>query len=295
MTGGLLVLLVVLFGYGLSLDGFGQAVQFVFTPDWSQLTATNCLEALGLALMTLSVGQGILLTYGSYAQSRDNLVRMAWMVAGMVLGVAVLASLMIFPVVFTFGLEPQQGEGLVFATLPMLFGKLAGGNLLAIAFFVLFVFTALTSAVALLEVVVANAIDLFGWSRRKAVWILGGAIFAAGIPSAFGDSTVLFGAWAQLYGGKTFFQTMDHLAAQWLLPLDALMIALFTGWVAPRMLLETEFGTKRLMFRLWMFIMRYVVPIAILVIMAERGGLIDLDSIVAAVTQSGLNEKVHIR
>lgn len=204
-----------------------------------------------------------------------------------------LASLMIFPVVFSFGLEPQQGEGLVFATLPMLFGQLAGGNLLAIAFFVLFVFTALTSAVALLEVVVANAIDLFGWSRKKAVLILGGAIFMVGIPSAFGENSAVFGAWSKLYGGKTFFQTMDHLASQWLLPLDALMVALFAGWVAPRAVLESEFGGKRVAFLAWRWIMRTVVPIAIVVIICERGGLIHLDQIVAAITKSNLNEAVY--
>jgi neurotransmitter:Na+ symporter, NSS family len=280
MTGGLLLLLVVLFGYALTLDGFGQAVSFVFTPDWSQITPTTCLEALGLALMTLSVGQGILLTYGSYAQKRDNLPRMACLVAGMVLVVAVLASLMIFPVVFTFGMQPQQGEGLVFATLPMLFGKLAGGSLLAIAFFVLFVFTALTSAVALLEVVVANCTDLYGWSRKKAVWLLGGAIFVAGIPSAFGDSPLFFGSWSTLYG-KTFFQTMDHLAAQWLLPVDALLIALFVGWIAPKQLLKDEFGGPRPLFTLWRIVMRYIVPAAILIIIFQRGGLIDLDAIIS--------------
>jgi neurotransmitter:Na+ symporter, NSS family len=278
MTGGLLVLLLVLFGYALTLDGFGQAVSFIFTPNWSQFTPSTCLEALGLALMTLSVGQGILLTYGSYAQKRENLPRMACMVAGMVLGVAVLASLMIFPVVFTFGLQPQQGEGLVFATLPMLFGQLAGGNILAIAFFVLFVFTALTSAVALLEVVVANCIDLYGWSRRKAVWLLGAAIFVCGIPSAFGSSDLIFGSWSTLYG-KTFFQTMDHLASQWLLPLDALLVALFVGWAVPKKLLRDEFGSIKPLFYLWRLLMRYVVPAAIVVIIMQRGGLIDLESI----------------
>src|SRR5262249_36056358 len=136
----------------------------------------------------------------------------------MILLTSLLAGLMIFPIIFTFGFAPQGGPGLVFKTLPVLFAKLPGALLISTTFFVLLVFTALTSAIALVEVVVANFMDLMGWSRKKAVLVVGTAVFLFGIPSALPDSPFLFSQWSALYG-KTFFMTVDNLVSIWLLPI----------------------------------------------------------------------------
>ena len=279
MMSGLLIILLGLFAYAMTLPGVGQAAAFVLKPDFSKLTAAGALEALGLAFFTLSLGQGIMLTYGSYMRRHDDIPKTAFLISGMVILVALLSGMTIFPIVFSFGLEPSGGEGLVFKTLPVLFAQLPGALVISTVFFILFVFAALTSAVAFLEVVVANFMDLYGWSRPKAALILGGLIFLAGIPSALAGSHELFPSWTKLYG-QNFFQVVDGLASYWLLPLGGLLVALFTGWFYDKELCYQEFVTGSTLMRLyrpWRFLMRWAVPIAILLILLQHGGVIEVD------------------
>ncbi len=279
MTSGLLVLFVGLFIYATTLDGFGRAVHFIFYPDFSKFTLTGALEALGLSFFTLSLGQGIMLTYGSYMKSTEDIPQTALIVGGMDIAVSLLSALMIFPIIFTFGFEPAQGTGLVFQTLPVLFARLPGALIISTLFFTLFVFTALTSAVALVEVVVANFIDLFDWSRRKATLIVGIAAFVVGIPSALSGSQGIFVHWKEIYG-IDFFGTVNVLVDQWLLPLSGFMVAVFMGWVLPRDAAYKEFmsGTKlRFLFWPWMFLTRWVAPLAIIIIILGQLDVIRLD------------------
>lgn len=276
MMGGLFAILLGLFIYAMTLDGFGEAFRFVLYPDISKLTAAGALEALGLALFTLSLGQGVMLTYGSYMRPGESIPRTALLISVMVLMVALLSGMTIFPIVFAFGLTPSGGEGLVFKTLPVLFAQLPGGLVLATVFFLLLVFAALTSAVAFLEVVVANFMDLYRWSRRKSVLILGGLIFLAGVPSAFSESSALSGSWKALFG-ISFFHTMDALTSYWVLPLDALLIALFAGWGLDRTTARREFGEKDIWYRIWRFLIRYFVPLAILLILLQWSGLLNIE------------------
>jgi neurotransmitter:Na+ symporter, NSS family len=281
MMGGLFAILLGLFFYGLTLDGFGEAVRFMLWPDLSKMTAAGALEALGLALFTLSLGHGVMLTYGSYMQPHESIPRTALLISGMVLIIALLSGLTIFPIIFAFGMTPSGGEGLVFKTLPVLFAQLPGGLVISTVFFLLLVFAALTSAVAFLEVVVANFMDLYGWSRRKGVFILGGLIFLAGVPSALSESSMLLTSWKALFG-TTFFATMDGLVSHWVLPLDALLIALFAGWGLDRALLHREFQagmSNRYGFLIWRFLVRWVVPVAILMVLLQWSGIVDLDRI----------------
>lgn len=279
MTSSLFVLLLILCGYSMTLDGFGEAVKFIFSPNLSNFKASGALEALGLAFFTLSVGQGIMITYGSYMRKTDDIPRTGAIIGSTIVLISLLAGLMIFPIIFTFGFDPQGGPGLVFQTLPLLFGKLPGSILIATTFFVLFSFAALTSAIAFIEVLSANFMDLWGWTREKAVIVsgLGTAIF--GIPSALSASGLLFSNWKSIFG-MDFFNTMDHLVSVWLLPLGSLFVALFIGWRLDPKICQDEFesGTKwKGLFKPWFFFIRFATPLAILLIILHSTKVIDID------------------
>lgn len=280
MTIGLLIILVGMCLFALTLSGWSEGFQFVMYPDIAKFKPAAAIEALGLSFFTLSLGQGIMLTYGSYMRGGDDIPKTAFIVGTMIVVVSVLAALMIFPIIFTFGFQPEAGRGLVFKTLPVVFAQLPGALFISTAFFILFVFTALTSAVALIEVVVANFTDLLGWTRRKAVIVASTACFIFGIPSALSHTNLLFPNWTLIYG-KTFFATIDDLVTFWFLPIGGLMVAIFTGWVLDKKIVEEEFvsGTSLVwLFRPWFFFIRWVAPVAIIFIILQQSNLIDFNS-----------------
>lgn len=278
-------LLVILFGlllYGTSLDGFGDAVRFIFYPDLSKFKFSGILEALGLSFFTLSVGLGIILTYGSYLRKGDDIPKTALTIGFMDVFVSIMAALMIFPIIFTFDFQPTQGPGLLFKTLPVLFSKLPGTLVLSTLFFVLVVFTALTSAVSIMEVLVATFMETLEWTRRKAVLWIGLAVFLFGIPSALAGSGAIFPNWHVLYG-KNFFETVDSLCSNWLLPLNGTLIAVFAGWYLDKSVSSSEFleGTawKRL-FKPWLRLVRYVAPVAVLLVLLQKSGIVNIDQLI---------------
>lgn len=279
MTIGLLFILLGMCLFATTLDGFWQGFNFMLYPDFSNFKPSAAIEALGLSFFTLSLGQGIMLTYGSYMRKGDDIPKTALIIGAMIVIVSLLAGLMIFPIIFTFGFAPEAGPGLVFKTLPVVFAKLPGALFISTAFFVLFVFTALTSAVALIEVVAANFTDLLGWSRHKAVIVVAVSCFIFGIPSALSNTNILFANWPEIYG-KTFFETIDDIVSLWFLPIGGLMIAIFTGWSLDKEISKNEFllGTRLTwLFRPWIFFMRWVAPIAIVFIILQQSKLIDID------------------
>lgn len=281
MTSGLFVLLLLLCGYSMTLEGFWEGARFIFSPNFSNFKASGALEALGLSFFTLSVGQGIMITYGSYMRRTEDIPRTGAIIGTMIVLVSIVAGLVIFPIVFTFGFDPQGGPGLVFQILPLLFGKLPGSVIISTTFFTLFTFAALTSSIALVEVVAANCMDLWGWTRKKAVLLTGLGTFLFGIPSALSHSQSLFANWGLIYG-KTFFDTMDNLVTVWLLSIGGLLIALFAGWKVDRALTEDEFkaGTEwKWLFKPWLFFTRWVVPIAILLIILHATGIVNIDKV----------------
>jgi NSS family neurotransmitter:Na+ symporter len=276
LTTILLALLSILCIYACTLEGFPRAIDFLFRPDLKHIKLTGILEALGLSLFTLSLAQGIILTYGSYLRENEDLPKTALIVGLAVVVISLITVLTIFPVIFTFNLKPEEGAGLVFKTLPVLFAELPGSMILSALFFTLFVFTALTSAVALLEVVSANLIDLYQWSRRKAVISSTVAAFVAGIPSAFAGTQNIFKKWLPMYG-INFFNTVDHLVSVWLLPIGAFLIALYLGWRLKKEMIFQEFvkGTQwGVLFSAWFFLIRWVVPTGILLIFLQKVGFI---------------------
>lgn len=280
MTIGLLVILVGMCLFAISLDGFAEGARFILYPDLSRFKPSAAIEALGLSFFTLSLGQGIMLTYGSYMRRSDDIPKTAVIIGVMIVLISLLAGLMIFPIIFTFGFAPEAGPGLVFKTLPVLFAKLPGALFISTSFFILFVFTALTSAVALIEVVAANFTDLLGWSRQKAVLVVAISCFIFGIPSALSNTDLLFANWPAIYG-KTFFKTIDDLVTLWFLPIGGLLVSIFTGWVLDKQISSEEFNsgtTMRWLWRPWMFFIRWIAPVAIIFIILQQSGLIDIDA-----------------
>jgi NSS family neurotransmitter:Na+ symporter len=283
MTTGLLLLLVGLCIFSCTLDGFFPALRFLFSPNLENFSASSALEALGLAFFTLSLGQGIMITYGSYMRHSEDIPKTGVIIGTMIILASLLAGLMIFPVIFSFGFAPESGPGLVFRTLPVLFSKLPASLLISTLFFLMFSFTALTSAIALIEVVAANFIDLLGWSRRKAVISTGIGCFLFGIPSALAESNTLFSNWTAIYG-INFFDTIDNLVSVWLLPLGGLLISIYVGWILDKRIQKEEFfagTTMGWLFRPWIFFLKWVAPCAIALIICQRSGLIDIDSLLA--------------
>jgi NSS family neurotransmitter:Na+ symporter len=254
----LFVLLLGLLVYGLQTDGAAAGLEFLLHPQWQKLGPTAVLEALGQALFSLSLGMGAMVTYGSYLSRETNLVRSALFVGIGDTLVAILAGFVIFPLVFSFGLEPSAGPGLIFRTLPIAFAQLPAGYLVALALFVLLSFAALTSSISLLEVVCAYFVDEQGWPRKKASWRLGAVIFILGIPSALGER---------------FLGLMDALATNYLLPTGALLIAVFTGWFLTRDERKAEFSAGEISpfhFVGWSFLIRFISPVAVTLIFLHQ-------------------------
>lgn len=278
MLFGLIILMVV---YNMFRPGFGKALSFVFKPDIHSLRPSGVLEALGHAFFTLSLGMGAMLTYGSYQKTKKNLAGETTAIALLDTGVALLSCLMIFPVVFSVGQNPDAGPGLVFMAMPVAFSEIgSGGMLLSVLFFFLVTVAALTSAISLLEVVASYLIDEHGWARRKAALVLGLVVFCFGVPSAFAlDKFFAMQGWSASYG-QSFFDTMDYLSSNWLLPVGGVLIAIYAGWFMPKRLRDAELtDASGFTSRMWLILCRYVAPILVLLVLAQKGGLIDADEL----------------
>ncbi|MFW5652934.1 MAG: sodium-dependent transporter [Planctomycetota bacterium] len=285
----LLCLIVFMVVYGMFQPGFKEAVSFVFKPDPSKLKASGVLEALGHAFFTLSLGMGAMITYGSYQRSKERLASQSIAIGGLDTGIALLACLMIFPITFSYGQEPEAGPGLVFMSMPLAFSEIGyGGMFLAIIFFGLLVFAALTSSISLLEVVGSYFIDERGWSRKKAAWALGAVVLAVGALCAFAsDEGFLMTGWNDSYG-KNFFDTMDYLASNWMLPLGGLFIAIYAGWVMPKKLRDAELvGLSPVLANGWLMLVRFVAPALVIIVLMQKIGILDADELFHAMFAGG--------
>lgn len=281
MMFGLFALLIGMLIYSATLPGFYDAVKFLFYPDVAKIHPSGILQALGLSFFTLSLGQGVMITYGSYMHPREDIPQTAGIIGLADIFVSLLAGLMIFPIVFTFNSSTGHGVGLVFETLPVLFSQVPGALTLSVAFFILFVFTALTSSIALLEVVVATCIDVYGWSRKKSVLLAGLTVFVLGIPCALSGSNTLFRNWPAMYQ-RSYLETVDLFVNSWLLPIIGLFTAILIGWGLDRNRVREQFRSGSILgflFRGWYFFIRWVVPIAIVIILLQEGGVIDVDKL----------------
>ncbi len=271
-----LLLFLVVRAVFLPNEGFMKAVDFIFMPHFDKVTASGILEALGHAFFTLSLGMGAMLTYGSYLSSRKEVLKSSIAVSLLDTAIAVLACLMIFPVIFAFGYEAQAGPGLVFKTIPIVFSQVTGGHVLSLFFFLLLTFAALSSAISLLEVVTATFIDRLEWRRKRAALFSGIVIFVFGIPSALSGSGKIFGAWADIFG-KNYFDSMDYLASNWMLPIGGLLTAIYVGWVMPKEKLEHFFGAEfypAWIFKLFYLLIKFISPVLVLIVLLNKIGFI---------------------
>lgn len=269
--------------YGAFQPGFAEAISFVFSPDPSKLKASGVLEALGHAFFTLSLGMGAMMTYGSYQSSKEALLQESLMITFLDTLIALLACMMIFPITFSYGQEPTAGPGLVFMSMPLAFAEIgAGGMLLSILFFGLLFFAALTSAMSLLEVVASYLIDQKNWTRPSAALATGLLTLAVAVPAAFSsDADSVLANWKGDYG-MDFFDTMDHLASNWMLPLGGLFIAVYAGWVMPRRVQEAEVkDMPGWAFHTWLWLVRIVAPALVIIVLLQKVGVFDIDEIVA--------------
>lgn len=278
----LMTCIVAMVVYGFFQPGFGRAVEFVFSPDPTSLEPRGVLEALGHAFFTLSLGMGCMITYGSYQRSSSGgLAGESVAIAGFDTVIAILACLMMFPIIFSYGQDPSSGPGLVFMSMPLAFAEMGKlGMLLGIVFFGLLVFAALTSAISLLEVTASYLIDAKKWSRPRAAWTMGGAIFVVGIVTAFANSQgFLMSSWLPGFG-QSFFDTMDLLTSNWMLPLGGLFIAIYAGWVMPERIRRAELSDLNGgLAAAWLFLVRFVAPLLVIVVLLDKIGLIDVNEI----------------
>ena len=270
----LVVILVFLCVKSVSLEGAKAGLIFLFKPDFSKLTADGILSALGHAFFTLSLGMGTLITYGSYVQKDNNLVNTVINVTVADTIIALMAGIAIFPAVFAFGIEPSQGPGLIFITLPNVFHQMPGGYIFAILFFVLLSVAALTSSISILEVVVAYFKEEFNMGRKASTVLATVLISLLGVLCSLSMGVLspytLF--------GLNIFDLMDWISANLFLPIGGMFIALFIGWYFGRKKVQEEVsqgGTlSGALLSIFMFLVKFIAPIAIAIVMLNNFGLL---------------------
>lgn len=266
---GFFIILLVLMVRSLTLSGAGEGVRFFLQPDFSKLDAESMLIALGHAFFSMSLGMGCMLTYGSYVSARQSLGAATLAIGAGDLLYAFIAGLVIFPTVFSFGLEPGEGVGLAFMALPAAFSRMPFGLLFGGLFFLLLAIAALTSAISILEVPVAYSITRWKWTRKQASLYVSVVCFLVGVPSALSVGGVL-GSFQP--GGKTVFDWVDFATAYVLMPLGGLIVTSFTAYVWKRA--GEEAGLSGFWYRAWMTLLRYVTPILIILVFLYSVGLI---------------------
>ena len=273
MMPALFVLLLVMVVYAGWAGDLGAAARYLFAPDFARLqdkAGEAILSAMGQAFFSLSLGMGAIMVYGSYLRHDASIARSTVMIAATDTLVALLAGLAIFPMVFAHGLEPGSGPGLIFVTLPIAFGEIPGGSLFGALFFVLLVFAAWTSSISILEPVVAWLVENRGFSRVRAAIIGGTGAWLLGIACLL--SLNLWSGYT--VAGKGILDLFDYLTANILLPLGGILIAIFAGWVLPRAATLDELGgTDSAGYRLWRFLIRYVAPAAVALVLLNGVGL----------------------
>lgn len=263
----LLVLIIIVLGLrAVTLEGASEGLKFLFYPDFSKLTAEGVLSALGHAFFSLSLGMGTLITYGSYVSDKNNLTKTAVQVTIADTVIAILAGIAIFPAVFAFGIEPDKGAGLVFITLPNVFQQMPGGYFFSILFFLLLTVAALTSSISILEVVVAYFKEELKIKRRTATIISTVLISIVGLFCSL--SMGILGEY-KLFN-LNFFDLLDWISANMLLPLGGLFISLFVGWYLGRDKIQDELSKGSVVIKsglnIFIFLVRFIAPAAIAIV-----------------------------
>ncbi len=260
----LFVLLFVLLGYSLTTDGFDQGFQFMFAFNWNDVTSRTVLIAMGQAFFSLSVGMGAIMAYGAYLPTAASISRTVVVIAGLDTLVAVAAGLAIFPIVFANGLEPSQGPGLMFVTIPLAFGQMPLGAVFGTLFFVLVSFAAITSAISIAEPALAYLVEEYNAKRSRVAISLGVISWVLGI-----GSVLSFNVWAETHiiGSMTFFDFIDYVSQNIMLPLGGMMISLFAAWGLPKTVIGSQLGIQRGWINLvWKLLCGVIAPLGVLLV-----------------------------
>ena len=271
MIPSLVLILLVLLVYAIFKGEFTRGLRFMFYPDFSQLTLGVVFLALGQAFFYLSVGGGYLLTYSAYLPANVSLPWASVSIGLIDMMIALMAGMAIFPIVFAFGLEVNSGPGLMFETLPVAFGNMTGGSIIGALFFLLLSFAAFTSTISMLEPAVSWVQTWPRMSRAKATLVLGTVAWALGIVfilsfNIWKDVKPLTGV--PFFDGKNLFGIIDLIVANLMLPVNALLIALFAGWVLSVSNTREELsGSPHWLYQSWLGVVRFLAPIAILLVL----------------------------
>ncbi|WP_324683309.1 sodium-dependent transporter [Bibersteinia trehalosi] len=258
----LFVFLIVMVIRNITLPGAAQGIEFYLLPDFSKITPQLFIKVLGQVFFALSLGFGVLITLSSYLDKKENLVKTATITGVVNTLIAVAAGFMIFPSLFTFGIEPTAGPALVFQSLPIVFSNMWGGTVFATIFFSLLVVAALTTSITIYEVLITALVEKAKISRKRAIALVLGGIFVLGnIPSVLGDNL-----WQDIrIMGMSIFDAFDYISGNILFVLTALGSAIFVGYVLKDEA-KKELGASEGFTKVWFNYVRYVIPVIISVI-----------------------------
>ncbi len=262
----LLIIMCILLVRSLTLPGAGKGLEFYLKPDFSKLTSRMIIDAMGQAFFSLSLGMGAMITYGSYLGKKENIPVSAGWVAFLDTITAVMAGFIIFPALFSYGMNPASGHALVFHILPVIFDRMPFGIVFGMLFFLLLCVAALASTVSLLEVSVSYCIDEVKWSRKKSVLAAGVLSFLIGIPSILSYGNVKFFRELPLVK-VSFFEMMDFVWGSLALSIGALFISIFVGyvWKSAGALKEINLGIKKFRYGwIWSISVKFLCPLLIL-------------------------------
>ncbi|WP_044642524.1 sodium-dependent transporter [Risungbinella massiliensis] len=270
----LFVLFIILIGRSLTLEGAAEGIRFFLQPNFSNVTSEIILYAMGQSFFSLSVGVAVMVTYSSYLSKEESLPRSAFSIVSLTLLITLFSGLAIFPVVFAFGMEPTQGPGLLFIVLPAIFSKMAFGKIFFVVFLLLFFFATITSAISMLEISVASLVTKETKKRGTISLIIGLLIFVVGVPSALSFGVL---SDVQLFG-KTVFDLADFTVSNVLMPLGVLLVSIFVPLKIKKDVLMRELGVSKqkgyTLFIVWLLLLRYLAPIAIIIVFLDVLGII---------------------
>lgn len=267
----LFLLLLLMVAYSMTTGFFGKGLEFLFTPDFSKLTGASMLTAMGQAFFSLSLGMGTIMIYGSYVPKDTSIASTSIIIGLADTLVALLAGMAIFPIVFANNMEPGSGPGLIFQTLPVAFGNMPGGLAFGSLFFILLLVAAWTSSISLIEPLVTWLIETYGLSRIKA------ALYSGFTTWLFGLGTVWsFNWWAEFkFFGLTFFDLLDFVTSNLMLPLGGILIALFAGWLMKAESTQSELNIQHpSLYFAWQSLVRYIAPIAVFIVLLNAIGIL---------------------
>ena len=263
---GLFLILIGLAVYASTLPGFSEAMMYFFVADFDKVNSSVVLSAMSMAFFSLSIGMGSLMVYGSYLPDDTSIFQVSSAVAFSDTLVAILAGIIIFPIVFTYNLDPNSaGPGLIFETLPIAFGSMYYGTIISTAFFILLFFAAITSSISLIEPAITFVVEKFYVSRLYATNILGVVTWFLGIFTVLSFNNLS----EFTFFGMTIFDNLDYLTSKIMLPLGGLLMALFVGYVVKKSIVEKELNANKNVVEFWFIIIKVLSPLLLILIFIQ--------------------------